>query len=244
MEPPPHAAPSGHASVRRSPPAAVPENPPPGLASWRVLRMWEDGESVAEAATVKLIGVNERHSIVVTAPDAATAPPLAPGRLYRFRSYSGESIYDFCARLLRRCDQPYPYLHLAWPHERQVRERDERAATRVYTQLACTVCAASQPLRRAASGTIVNLSAGGAAIRLGDEGDVPFDEARVLFTLPVAGHDVVVEARARVVRKPDDDGQRVMGVSFSALTQTERLALHAFVQTQRVRELEIPPYAR
>ncbi len=39
------------------------------LASWRVLRMWANGDTLADAVTVKLIGVHEGHSIVVTAPE-------------------------------------------------------------------------------------------------------------------------------------------------------------------------------
>ena len=54
----------------------------------------------------------------------------------------------------------------------------------------------------------------------------------------------MVEARARPVRKPEETGERLMGVSFVALGQTEKLALHAFVHAALVRELEVPLYAQ
>src|SRR5687767_7372090 len=56
-----------------SPISAVSNSPrrtaPRELASWRVLRMWPNGDTLADAVTVKLIGVHEGHSIVVTTPE-------------------------------------------------------------------------------------------------------------------------------------------------------------------------------
>ncbi len=54
----------------------------------------------------------------------------------------------------------------------------------------------------------------------------------------------MIEARARPVRKPDETGERLMGVSFVALSPAEKIAVHAFVTAGLVRELEIPLYAR
>ena len=52
-----------------------------------------------------------------------------------------------------------------------------------------------------------------------------------------------LHARARAVRKPEQGNEPFMGVAFTSLALSERLALQAFVQTQLVRELEIPLYA-
>ena len=60
------------------------------LASWRVLRMWANGDTLADAVTVKLIGVHEGHSIVVTAPEDSSLP-VKEGAMYRFRSFSGRN---------------------------------------------------------------------------------------------------------------------------------------------------------
>jgi c-di-GMP-binding flagellar brake protein YcgR len=213
------------------------------IASWRVLKMWEDGASLTDAVTVKLIGVHEGHSIIVTTPDASKGLMPNNGALYRFRSFSGESIYEFSALLLKQCDEPYPYLHLAWPLERHVQNRDLRAAVRVKTELPCMVYPGAQANGKFAKGTITNLSTGGAAIRLSDELAVFYDEVRVVFRLAVADQEVLVEAKARPVRKPEETPERVMGVSFSGLQLAEKLALHAFVHTALVRELEVPLYA-
>lgn len=226
-----------------TPSAMLRRSPLREIASWRVLKMWEDGTSLAEAVTVKLIGVHEGHSIIVTLPDPEKGLAPTPGALYRFRSFSGESIYEFSALLLKQCDDPYPYLHLAWPLERHVQNRDLRAAVRVKTDLPCMVYPGTQASGRFAKGTITNLSTGGAAIRLNEDLSVFYDEVRVVFRLAVADQEVLVEARARPVRKPEDNTEPVMGVSFAALALSEKLALHAFVHTALVRELEVPLYA-
>jgi hypothetical protein len=229
----------GHA-----PAAAVRRSPVREIASWRVLKMWEDGASLADSVTVKLIGVHEGHSIIVTTPDPAKGLVPNAGGLYRFRSFSGESIYEFSALLLKQCEEPYPYLHLAWPLERHVQNRDLRAAVRVKTDLPCMVYPGAQASGRFAKGTITNLSTGGAAIRLNEDLAVFYDEVRVVFRLAVADQEVLVEARARPVRKPEEGAvEPIIGVSFAALALAEKLALHAFVHTALVRELEVPLYA-
>ena len=232
--------PAGEASA---PPATIRRSPLREIASWRVLKMWEDGTSLADAVTVKLIGVHEGHGIIVTTPDPARGLAPSAGALYRFRSFSGESIYEFSALLLKKCEEPYAYLHLAWPHERHVQNRDLRTAVRVKTDLPCMVYPGTQASGRFAKGSITNLSTGGAAIRLNDDLSVFYDEVRVVFRLSVADNEVLIEARARPVRKPENDSERILGVSFSSLALPERLALHAYVNTALVRELEVPLYA-
>jgi hypothetical protein len=226
-----------------APPPTIRRSPLREIASWRVLKMWEDGTSLADAVTVKLIGVNEGQSIIITAPDPAKGIAPVPGALYRFRSFSGESIYEFSALLLKVCEEPYAYLHLAWPHERRVQNRDLRAAVRVKVDLPCMVYPGAHASGRFSKGTITNLSTGGAAIRLNEDLAVFYDEIRVVFRLSVADQEVLVEARARPVRKPEESTERVMGVSFSSLALPERLALHAYVNSALVRELEVPLYA-
>lgn len=214
------------------------------LASWRVLKMWANGDALADAVTVKLIGVHEGHSIVVTAPEDSTALPLKDGAMYRFRSFSGESIYEFTAPLLKICSEPFEYLHIGWPQQRHVERRELRAAPRVKTELPCMVYPGGQATGRFVKGTISDLSIGGAAIALHDELSVFYDEVKIVFQVAVAEQDVMIEVRARPVRKPDETGERLMGVSFVALGQAEKLAVHAFVHTCLVRELEIPLYAQ
>lgn len=217
---------------------------PRELASWRVLKMWGNHDALANAVTVKLIGVHEGHSIIVTTPEESNAPALKDGAIYRFRSFSGESIYEFTAPLVKKCTEPFEYLHIGWPQQRHVERRDLRAATRVKTDLQCMVYPGTQVTTRFVKGTISDLSIGGAAIALHDELSVFYDEVKVVFQLAVADQELMIEARARPVRKPEESGERVMGVSFVGLGATERLAIHAYVHTQLVRDLEVPLYAQ
>ena len=225
-------------------PAATARRPPAReLASWRVLRMWANGDTLADAVTVKLIGVHEGHSIVVTAPEDSSLL-IKEGAMYRFRSFSGETIYEFIAPLVRTCSEPFEYLHIGWPQQQHVEKRELRAAPRVKTELPCLVYPGTQASGRFVKGSISDLSTGGAAIALHDDLSVFYDEVKVVFQLVVADQDLMIEARARPVRKPDETGERLMGVSFVALSQVEKLAVHAYVTSQLVRELEIPLYAR
>jgi hypothetical protein len=213
------------------------------IASWRQLKMWLDGESLQSAVTVKLIGVHEGKSLLVTAPDEAQLF-VREGRLYRFRSFSGEYVYEFVAPLMKVCTAPFPYLHIGWVGARQVEKRNLRAARRVRTDLQCMVYPGQTANGRFAKGVIHDLSTAGAAITLHDELAVFYDEIRVVFRVHVAEQEVLIEARARPVRKPEPGAtDATLGVAFVGLGDLERLALHAYVNSALVRELELPLYA-
>ena len=219
------------------------QSPPREIASWRQLKMWLDGESLHSAVTVKLIGVHEGKSLLVTAPDE-TALYLREGRLYRFRSFSGEYVYEFASPLLKVCTAPFAYLHIGWAGSRQVERRNLRAARRVRTELQCMVYPGQQTSGRFAKGRIHDLSTAGAAIQLQDDLAVFYDEVRVVFRLQVAEQEILIEARARAVRKPEAGStDPTLGVAFVGLGDTERLALHAFVNSALVQDLELPLYA-
>jgi c-di-GMP-binding flagellar brake protein YcgR len=213
------------------------------LAAWRLLKMWAHDESIEQAVTVKLIGVHEGESIVVTAPQDGALGELREGAQYCFRGFSGECIYEFTAPLLRECSEPFAYLHIGWPHERQVEKRERRAAARVKTELPCMIYPGANPTGRFSKGVITDLSTGGAAILLTEDLAIFYDQITVVFRLNVADEEVLVEARARPVRKPEESGEKLLGVSFAKLAPTDRLALHAFVAAAQVRELEVPLYA-
>ena len=222
-----------------------PDRPAAGreIATWRQLKMWEDGESLASAATVKLIGVHEGKSVLVTAPNEGSVV-LREGRIYRFRSFSGEFIYEFAAPLIKSCETPFPYLHVGWASSRQIDKRNLRAARRVRTDLQCIVYPGTQTSARFSKGVIHDLSTAGAAITLRDELSVFYDEVRVVFRVVVAEQEIMIEARARAVRKPEPNAVDVtMGVAFVGLSDTEKLALHAFINASLVQELELPLYA-
>ena len=122
----PLTVPSSAPMQATTPTSAVPGARRPAvreLASWRVLRMWANGDTLADAVTVKLIGVHEGHSIVVTAPEDASSMPVNEGAIYRFRSFSGESTYEFIAPLVKTCSEPFEYFHIGWPQQQHVERR-------------------------------------------------------------------------------------------------------------------------
>jgi c-di-GMP-binding flagellar brake protein YcgR len=225
-------------AVRATPRRAARE-----LAAWRLLKMWSHGDSIEQAVSVKLIGVHEGESIVVTAPQEGALGDLREGAQYCFRGFSGECIYEFSAPLLKQCSEPFAYLHVGWPHERHVEKRERRAAARVKTDLPCMIYPGANATGRFAKGTITDLSTGGAAILLTEDLAIFYDQITVVFRVSVGDEEVLVEARARPVRKPEESGEKLLGVSFAQLAATDRLALHAYVSAALVRELEVPLYA-
>jgi hypothetical protein len=71
-----------------------------------------------------------------------------------------------------------------------------------------------------------------------------YDDVQRAFRVQVAEQEVLIEARARAVRKPEPGAtDQTLGVAFVNLTDLERLALHAYVNSALVRELELPLYA-
>ena len=72
---------------------------------------------------------------------------------------------------------------------------------------------------RFAKGVIHDLSTAGAAITLQDELSVFYDEVRVVFRVQVADQEVLIEARARAVRKPEPGAtDQTLGVAFVNLS--------------------------
>jgi len=213
------------------------------IASWRQLKMWLDGESLQSAATVKLIGVHEGKSLLVTAPDESQLF-IREGRLYRFRSFLRRvrlRIRVAAAQGLHGAVSLFAYRLGRYAPGREA--QPARCAPRAVRP---PVHGLPGPHRQRplCKGQIHDLSTAGAAITLQDELAVFYDEIRVVFRVQVAEQEVLIEARARPVRKPEPGAtDPTLGVAFVGLGDLERLALHAYVNAALVRELEMPLYA-
>lgn len=97
------------------------------IPAWRLLRMWSEGGSADDAMTVKLVGVHEGKSIVITAPERdGRLAFVKEGVTFFFSGFSGELVYEFNALVQKVRFDPYPYLHIGWPHDWQVGKRRVR----------------------------------------------------------------------------------------------------------------------
>lgn len=220
------------------PHARKPKSTPP----WRMLLMWSESGSADDAMTVKLIGAHEGRSVVVTAPERdGRLAFVKEGVLFNFRGFSGELVYEFSASVQKVRFDPFPYVHVGWPHGWQVGKRRLRDARRVRTEVPCILYPDTQNTSEFVKGLLTDLSTGGAGLQLKDSIRDLKEPVRLAFRLEVAGQNKLLEIDARPVRLPESDEQEPsIGLSFLHLDDIQRMTLHAFVYLQLVREMEMP----
>lgn len=211
----------------------------------RVLKVWPEGGSPDDAMSVKLIGVNEGKTLVITAPERdGKLAFVKEGNLYNFRGFSGELVYEFKAAVHKTRFEPYPYLHVDWPQDWQVSKRRLREARRVTVDVPCILYPDAEGAEGFAKGAITDLSTGGASVQFKDRVPALKERVRLAFRLQVAGQMVLFEATCTVMRAPDRAAvEPSVGLKFDGLSDTERLALHAYVYLNLIREIEVPLYA-
>lgn len=212
------------------------------LPAWRVLRMWSEGGSADDAMMVKLIGVHEAKSIVITAPERdGRLAFVKEGATFNFRGFSGELVYEFNASVQRVRFEPYPYLHVAWPQGWQVGKRRLREARRVRAEVPCILYHDSANTAAFIKGVLTDLSTGGASLQLKDPITGLPERVRLAFRLHVAGQQVLFEIDAKPVRLPEvTEDEPSIGLCFYGLNDAQHMALHAYVYLQLVREMETP----
>jgi hypothetical protein len=154
------------------------------LPTWRVLRMWSEGGSADDAMRVKLIGVHEGKSIVITAPERdGRLAFVKEGEAFNFRGFSGELVYDFNASVQRVRFEPCPYLHVAWPQGWQVGKRRLREARRVRAEVPCILYRDPANTAEFIKGVLTDLSTGGASLQLKDPIKGVTERVRLAFRL-------------------------------------------------------------
>jgi c-di-GMP-binding flagellar brake protein YcgR len=231
---------------RSMPPLAVGATAPKKksrlLPTWRVLRMWSEGGSAEDAMMVKLIGVHEGNSIVITAPErGGSLAFVKEGAAFTFRGFSGELVYEFNASVQRVRFEPYPYLHVAWPKGWQVGKRRLREARRVRAQVPCILYRDPANTDEFVKGVLTDLSTGGASLQLKDSITGLTERVRLAFRLHVAGQQVLFEVDAKPVRLPvATEDEPSIGLAFHGLDNAQNMALHAYVYLQLVHEMETP----
>ena len=231
---------AGFANSRPSTPRSSKRNRP--TPNWRMLRVWSEGSNPDEAMTVKLIGVHEGKTLVITAPERdGKLAFVKEGNVYCFRGFSGELVYEFKSAVHKTRFEPYPYLHVDWPQDWQMSRRRLREARRVGVEVPCIVYPHAEGNEVFVKAVINDLSVGGASVVFKDQVPKLQPRVRLAFRLQVANQQVLFEATADVMRQPDKSAvEPSAGLHFDNLSDTEQLALHAYVYQQIVREIELP----
>ncbi|MCW5621515.1 MAG: flagellar brake protein [Burkholderiales bacterium] len=170
--------------------------------------------------TATIFGVLDQASVLVHLAAATLARvQLREEDGLVARCLIGRQVYGFKSSVLRICFQPYPYLHLAYPHDVECVEL--RKSERVVVSLPVQVIAKQGSY----NAHLIDLSASGAQVTcdqvLGEVGD----ELKLAFTLTFAGvsRELMCAGLVRNISKglSVDSAQHTHGVEFLSLSQED-----------------------
>lgn len=192
--------------------------------------------------STKLIGLVAPRSVLVQTPMVDGRPVLfRKDQSLIVRFFANKVACGFRTKIVHLCTTPFHYMHLAYPGRVEVGE--VRNAARAQANLPITVINKTNAHIENVHGAIVDVSTTGAKIEtlqpvaeMGDE---------LLITAKVAvGHItriVNIEAYARTTIDRFDMANSVAayGIQFKYLSDVDFLALHAFVNSQLVRNADL-----
>ena len=195
----------------------------------------DDGRRVRP--TVRVIGMLIPASILVTAPTQNGKVMLVrEGQVFVVRCFSRDMALAFTSRVIRVCTHPYPYIHLAYPEQRE--EVQVRSARRVTVLLAATVYREREgntwsiPIPSIVS----DMSTNGSMIETTETLGTIGSKLKVQFHLPLDGmkeQPVNVEAVIRSVYEDVATSDRYRyGIEFRPSDDDAKLRLRAFVYEQ------------
>jgi c-di-GMP-binding flagellar brake protein YcgR len=195
----------------------------------------DDGRRVRP--TVKVIGMLIPSSVLVTAPTQNGKVMLVrEGQVFVVRCFSRDMALAFTSRVLRVCTHPYPYVHLAYPEQRE--EVQVRSARRVTVLLAATVHKEREgntwsiPI----SSIVSDLSTNGSMIETSESLGTIGSKLKILFHLPIDGMSEQPVAVIGIIRTVYDDAVSSdrfrYGLEFLPADDSAKLKLRAYVYEQ------------
>lgn len=198
-------------------------------------------QSSAEAPRliVKLIGYLKNKGLIVSVPESGGEfVMLKDGQSFIVRFFSGQNAYAFTSVVSRQTSVPFPHVHLSYP--REVRGLEIRKDSRIDVELIAAIVMDVEGEAKQGAGKIVNLSTGGAAmrvkIRLGHKGDT----INVKFKIVINDIQsfVVFDAVIRTIVEDQADPSMpfLYGIQFVNPEHSMTLAVAAFVYQKLVGE--------
>jgi c-di-GMP-binding flagellar brake protein YcgR len=208
------------------------------ITSAALFRGWVDFMHMTDTYTdapvscrLSLLGVIDETSLMVTSPTLERDwIDMEEGRRFDATIFNGRRIYTFETTILRRCDEPFRYLHLAFPQS--VAERPVRRHLRAAVSLEATLLHDGELSRESTSATIVDLGMISAGLRsanlrlqVGSSASLMFhlegdERGTMQFRLPSVVRRVHIDARTATA---------TYGVEFVSMAETERQRLQAYV---------------
>ena len=183
---------------------------------------------------VKLIGVLENKSILITAPRADGGVLKTEERQeFIIRMMSGSSAHVFTSTAIFATNRPYAHLHLTYPES--LESITVRKAERVNCKLIVSVQDSKGSAGEGVSASMHDISTAGAQLlskeSLGDVGD----SISINTKFSVAGidqHLLIPGIIRRAISATTDDAEYEYGIEFNSIKDKEKLILTAFVYEQ------------
>lgn len=204
-----------------------------------VIQVQLSAEQSDARSMARVIGYQPGTSLLIGTPRSnGSTLRVREGQLLTLRLLTGNTVYGFESSVLRVCNLPFPYLHVAYPREfaSAVVRKAQRASTNVIASVDNPDQANST--KEPFSVVISDLSVAGASLEapqpVGSVGDVI-----MLRTKLAAGGTERYLSLAGVIRgvraheEPGGDSARYRhGVEFQMLAPDDQLVLHGFVYEQ------------
>lgn len=183
---------------------------------------------------VKLIGVLENKSILITAPRADGGVLKTQERQeFIIRMMSGSSAHVFTSTAIFSTNHPYAHLHLTYPET--LESITVRKAERVNCKLIVSVHALEESSGEGISASMHDISTAGSQLfskeSLGEVGD----NISITTKFSVAGidqHLLISGIIRRAISTPTDDAEYEYGIEFNSIEDKDKLILTAFVYEQ------------
>ena len=183
---------------------------------------------------VKLIGVLENKSILITAPRAdGGVLKIDERQEFIIRMMSGSAAYVFTSAAIFATNHPYAHLHLTYP--KSLESITVRKAERVNCKLIVSVQCSGESTGEAISASMHDISTAGAQLfsneSLGEVGD----SISINTKFSVAGidqHLLIPGIIRRAISASIDDAEYEYGIEFNSIEDKDKLILTAFVYEQ------------
>lgn len=192
-------------------------------------------EGAAERYSVRLIGMSQGRSVLVTTPMIeGKYLMMREGQSFIARAFPGKSAVAFTTQILKSVNSPYPYLHLAYP--REVRSVVVRKGARANVKIICAITDCDDVAHQEA-GTIVNVSVGGALVAVRRAFGQKGQGLRIKFKLAVNGVQSLLELKAviqSINTSPTNETEipYQFGLQFVDVPPESSIPLLAFVYQQ------------
>ena len=187
----------------------------------------------------RVIGYLPGVSLLIGTPrNNGSTMQIREGQPLTLRLLTGNTVYGFESRVLRVCNLPFAYLHVAYPKEfaSVVVRKAQRASTNIIASVDNTDRAGDT--KEPASVVISDLSVAGASLLAPQPVGQVGDAILIRTKLQVGGMEryLALAAIIRGIRPQEEQGANGMrhrhGIEFQMLDPDDQLVLHGYVYEQ------------